>query len=89
MRLPPLMVQKECDTFLCPCLPMAISDIITGTPKNNMNNTYMIMNAAPPLAPTSVGNLQTLPSPTAEPATANIAPALEAKLELSLLICIR
>ena len=37
------------------------------------------MNAAPPCAPTSVGNRQTLPKPTALPAAASMAPNFETK----------
>ena len=42
----------------------------------------MRMKAAPPLLPTSVGNLHTLPSPTAEPAAASTTPNLLPKFFL-------
>ena len=55
---------------------MATSVIITGKHKMKQKKMYIMTNAAPPPKPTSKGNFQILPSPTAEPDAAKMKPNL-------------
>jgi hypothetical protein len=55
---------------------MAISVTITGKHKIKQQAKYISKKIAPPPCPTSKGNFQMLPRPTAEPAAAKMKPIL-------------
>jgi len=56
---------------------MAISETMTGKQSRKQNIRYISTKAAPPPLPTSKGNFQIFPKPTADPAAASIKPNLE------------
>ena len=56
-------------------LPIVVSDIIMAYPNVSVSIRYVNKNIPPPYFAAKYGNLQILPSPTAEPATANMYPS--------------
>ena len=57
---------------------------MTGTPMNTRNSRYINTNAAPPYLPVMYGNLQTFPSPIAQPADSRMKPSREDSLSLAM-----
>lgn len=63
-----------------PARPRENSASITGIPSINMQHIYTKRNAPPPFSCAKLGNLHTLPNPTAEPTVAAIRPNFELKV---------